>query len=158
MGRSVVHDLAAVEVRGDLDSRTAIHDLVVQFYREIVFDDLLGPVFSEVAEVDWSEHIPKLIDFWCRVLLGEVGYEGNLIAAHHHVHNLEPLRVDHFDRWYALWEASIDSRWTGPIAERAKSHAVRIGTTLARRILNASWRDEHAILQIKGDQNGSAAG
>mgnify|MGYP000346625624 CR=1 FL=1 len=36
----------------DLDSRSAIHDLVVRFYREVVFDDLLGPVFGEVAEVD----------------------------------------------------------------------------------------------------------
>ena len=35
----------------DLDSRSQIHDLVVRFYREIVFDELLGPVFGEVAEV-----------------------------------------------------------------------------------------------------------
>lgn len=48
----------------DLDTRPQIHDLVVRFYREIVFDDLLGPVFDEVAEVDWSTHIPKLIDYW----------------------------------------------------------------------------------------------
>jgi hypothetical protein len=45
----------------DLDTRTQIHDLVVRFYREVVFDDLLGPVFADVAEVDWSVHIPKLI-------------------------------------------------------------------------------------------------
>ena len=162
MRRTVVHEFVPADVRGDLDNRTAIHDLVVHFYREIVFDDVLGPVFSEVAEVDWSVHIPKLIDFWCRVLLGEVGYEGNLLAAHHHVHNLEPLRVEHFDRWYALWEAGVDAGWTGPIAERAKSHAFRIGTTLARRILDVSWRDDHATRQItfksKGDQDDPAAG
>ena len=53
----------------DLDRRSRIHDLVIAFYREIVFDELLGPVFTEVAETDWSTHIPKLIDFWCRMLL-----------------------------------------------------------------------------------------
>ena len=55
----------------DLETRADIHDLVVAFYREIVFDDLLEPVFGEVAEVDWALHIPKLIDYWCRVLLGQ---------------------------------------------------------------------------------------
>ena len=55
----------------DLGGRGDIHDLVVRFYREVVFDDLLAPMFGEVAEVDWAEHIPKLIDFWARVLLGD---------------------------------------------------------------------------------------
>ena len=43
----------------DLDTRSALHDLVVAFYREIVFDDMLGPVFEEVAETDWVVHIPS---------------------------------------------------------------------------------------------------
>lgn len=120
---------------GDLDRRSAIHDLVVDFYREVVFDDILDPVFSEVAEVDWSAHIPKLIDYWCRVLLGEHGYEGNLLRAHQHVHSLQPLAPEHFERWYALWVQTIDARWAGPGAELAKRHAARIGATLARRIL-----------------------
>jgi len=38
---------------GDLDRRAEIHDLVVGFYREIVFDDLLAPVSGVVAEFDW---------------------------------------------------------------------------------------------------------
>ena len=61
--------------RSDLDSRAKVHALVVDFYREVAFDDLLGPMFGEVAEVDWATHIPKLIDYWCRVLLGQPGYE-----------------------------------------------------------------------------------
>ena len=103
---------------GDLDRRSEVHDLVVAFYREVVFDDLLAPVFGEVAEVDWADHIPKLIDYWCRVLLDEPGYDGAVLAAHRHVHALDPLRVEHFDRWYAVWVASIDARWAGPVAER----------------------------------------
>jgi hemoglobin len=125
--------------RGDLASRSEIHDLVVDFYREVVFDDVLGPVFEEVAEVDWSLHIPKLIDYWCRVLLREPGYDGYILDAHQHVHGIEPLRVEHFDRWYALWAASVDERWTGPIAEAAKRHARRTGSVLARRVLGVTW-------------------
>jgi hemoglobin len=124
---------------GDLDDRTAIHHLVVRFYREIVFDEVLEPVFGETAEVDWAAHIPLLIDYWCRVLLGEPGYEGAILAAHRHVHDIDPLRSEHFDRWYALWVASIDARWAGPQAERAKRHAARVGGSLARQLLGTSW-------------------
>ena len=85
---------------GDLDGRGDVHDLVVHFYREIVFDDLLGPVFGEIAEVDWTVHIPRLIDYWCRVLLGEAGYRGGaILAVHRHAHDLAALRAEHFDRW-----------------------------------------------------------
>jgi hemoglobin len=125
--------------RGDLDHRGAIHDAVVHFYREIVLDDLLAPVFEEVAEVDWAEHIPKLIDYWCRVLLGERGYDGAILVAHRHVHDLDAFRVEHFDRWYGLWAASIDARWAGPYAEQAKRHAERIAGSLARQLLGTTW-------------------
>ena len=123
----------------DLDSRAEIHDLVIDFYREIVFDPDLGPIFEEVAEVDWAEHIPKLIDFWARVLLGEPGYDGFVLAVHEHVHHLQALRLEHFDRWFELFAESVDARWHGPYADAAKDHANRMAGTLARRILHEPW-------------------
>jgi hemoglobin len=125
--------------RPDLDTRSEIHDLVVHFYREIVFDDLLGPVFDEVAEVDWSRHVPKLVDYWCRVLLRQPGYDGMVLAAHRHVHEIDPFRVEHFDRWFELWTSTIDAGWAGPGAEAAKAHAARIGGVLASRLLGTAW-------------------
>jgi hemoglobin len=128
-----------VTTRGDLDSRADIHDLVVGFYREIVFDDVLAPVFTEVAEVDWSAHIPRLIDYWCRVLLGHPGYDGAILTAHRHVHDLEPFRPEHFEVWYRLWVDSIDSHWSGPIADEAKAHAARIASVLAHQLTGSDW-------------------
>jgi hemoglobin len=118
----------------DLDSRTEIYGLVVHFYREIVFDPILAPVFEDVAETDWAVHIPRLTSYWCRVLLGEPGYDGALLAAHDHVHRLQAFEPVHFDRWYELWVTSIDERWVGPNAERAKRHAAKIMAVLARRL------------------------
>lgn len=129
----------------DLTRRADVHDLVVAFYREVVFDDLLEPVFGDVAEVDWALHIPKLIDYWCRVLFGTGASSGSLLAAHRHVHDIEPLRIEHFERWYELWTASIDHRWRGPTAEQAKAHAWQIGNVLARRILGVDWQPPLAI-------------
>jgi hemoglobin len=130
---------AATDQSHDLDSRAAIHDLVVGFYREIVFDELLEPVFGEVAEVDWALHIPKLIDYWCRVLLRQPGYGGSILEAHQHVHDLKPLRIEHFERWYGLWIECVDARWHGPRADLAKEHAVRIGKTLTRQLMDVVW-------------------
>jgi len=130
---------ASVETRPDLATRADIHDVVVAFYREVVFDDVLGPVFTEVAETDWSMHIPRLIDYWCRVLLGQPGSTGALLASHRHVHAIEPLRPEHFDRWVALWFASIDERWAGPTSEQAKAHAIRVGSVIAGRLGGCPW-------------------
>jgi hemoglobin len=133
---------AAVSVPdgGDLDRRSAIHDCVVAFYREVVFDDLLAPVFDEVAELDWAVHIPRLIDYWCRVLLHEPHTPRPILAAHARVHDIEPFRAEHFDRWYVLWVFVIDRDWHGPCAAEAKRHAAVIGAVLARRLLGLSWK------------------
>ena len=126
-------------VTNDLDHRSKIHDLVVAFYREVVFDDLLAPLFGEVAEVDWSEHIPKLINYWCQVLLREPGYDGFILGPHRAVHESSAFEVGHFDRWYTLWVCCIDAQWDGPVAERAKRHAEAIAAVLARRLLRVEW-------------------
>lgn len=126
-------------VAHDITTRSDVHDLVVGFYREVVFDDLLGPVFEEVAEVDWSAHIPKLIDYWCRVLLGQPGYDGFILGPHRQVHEREAFRLELFDRWYLLFVEAVDDEWSGPVAERAKAHAARMAATLSRRLLGVEW-------------------
>jgi len=129
----------------DLDSVGEIHDLVVRFYREIVFDDILAPVFDEVAEVNWAVHIPRLIRYWCRVLIGTPGYDGYILAAHRHVHGLEPFELEYFDRWYTLFVETVDAGWSGPLADTAKSHAARMAAMLARQLLDAEWHAPVAV-------------
>lgn len=125
--------------RPDLTSRKDIHNLVVGFYRELIMDEVLGPIFEEVAEVDWSKHIPLLIDYWCRVLLGHQTYQGAILVAHRHVHDQQAFTADHFDRWYSFWVATIDQTWAGPLAEKAKSHAAKVGGSLARQLPRIVW-------------------
>ncbi|MGB6057773.1 MAG: group III truncated hemoglobin [Microthrixaceae bacterium] len=126
----------------DLDSRTQIHDLVVHFYREIVFDEFLDHVFEDVAQVDWNSHIPRLIDYWCRVLLGHPGYDGMILAPHQEVHEMESFTAEHFDKWFALWVQSIDERWSGPLADKAKSHAEHMAGVMSRKFTSEDWSPE----------------
>ena len=66
----------------DLDSAEEIAEMVRRFYQDVAQDDLLGPLFNDIAQVDWNEHLPKLTMFWCRALLGIEGYVGNPFRSH----------------------------------------------------------------------------
>lgn len=140
-------------VRPDLSTPAAIHDLVTRFYREIVFDDLLAPVFDEVAEVDWTVHIPNLIDYWCWILLGPPRYRGAVTATHRHLHATQPITRAHCDRWYTLWCATIDDSWTGPRAKKAKTHAAALMTGMAKHVFGFDWSEPH-----RADARGAATG
>lgn len=133
-----------VTSKPDLDSRSEIHDLVVYFYREIVFDEFLDYVFEDVAQVDWNAHIPRLIDYWCGVLLRQPGYDGMILAAHEDVHELDNFTVEHFETWFAMWVRCVDDQWSGPLADKAKSHAAGMAKVMSRKLLGAEW-DPSAI-------------
>ncbi|MBK5221463.1 MAG: group III truncated hemoglobin [Acidimicrobiia bacterium] len=123
----------------DLDTRTQIHDFIVGFYRAIIFDEVLEPVFDEVAEVDWAAHIPRLVDYWCRVLLGDPSYVGAMFAVHQHVHDIEAFRPEWFDRWHQLFVDTLVAGWSGPNAERAVAHAERNLGSMSRRLTGSDW-------------------
>jgi hemoglobin len=44
------------------------------------------------------------------------------------------LGANHFGRWLTLWEATVDERYQGPVAERAKLQAARIAKSMHRRL------------------------
>ena len=105
---------------GDLTSPDEVAEMVRRFYADVAQDDLLGPLFNDVAAVDWSEHLPKLTAFWCRVLFGMQGYVGNPFREHSIVHRQSPFTPAHFHRWLELFHETVDLGWVGPNAERVK--------------------------------------
>jgi hemoglobin len=121
----------------DLDDPIEIAEMVRRFYADVAQDDLLGPMFEEVARVDWSEHLPKLAAFWCRALLSMPGYEGNPYRAHQSVHARRSFTPDHFARWLELFHETLDLGWRGPRVERAKVLARRVADVHCRQIVGA---------------------
>lgn len=103
----------------DLDDPEEIAEMVRRFYADVAQDDLLGPMFDDVARVDWSEHLPKLTAFWCRALLDLPGYSGNPFRAHSLVHAQRSFTPAHFERWLALFQDTVELGWVGPNATRA---------------------------------------
>jgi hemoglobin len=119
----------------DLDSVEEIDEMVRRFYADVAQDDLLGPMFNDVAKVDWSEHLPKLSAFWCRALLGIPGYQGNPFRAHSVVHDKRAFTAAHFERWLSLFHETLDLGWVGPNAQRAAALADNVARVHSNQLI-----------------------
>lgn len=115
----------------DIEGVEDLEELVRRFYADVAMDDVLGPVFRD-AGVDWSAHIPKLVDFWTWQLLGERVYEGQPMRAHEAAHRRTPFTDRHYERWLHLFTTTVDDRFVGPVADLAKARAVRIASSMRR--------------------------
>jgi hemoglobin len=125
-----VSDVTAAGVRLDLSSRADIVRLVDDFYDGVRSDDLLGPIFNDIAHVDWSSHLPKMYDFWESVLFGSAQFKGNPLAVHRALAARAPMTAATFERWIALFHATVDALFAGPMADQVKDRAVRIAATM----------------------------
>lgn len=124
----------------DVADRADVETLVTAFYRDAFADPLIGPVFTEVAKLDLGRHLPIMCDFWETVLFKAGLYRRNAMQVHLVLHARHPLTAEHFDRWLALWSATLDARFEGPVAERAKHHAAQIAAGMQRRLAGRSER------------------
>jgi hemoglobin len=104
------------DTRTDIVTRTHVEELVNSFYDKVKRDDLLAPVF---AQVNWPQHLPVMYNFWSSVLLGGQSYQGNPFARHVHLQ----INRQHFNRWLALFNETVDERFTGFNANEAKNRA-----------------------------------
>jgi hemoglobin len=134
----MMRDIQRPAPTGDLDTAGEIAEMVRRFYADVAQDDVLGPMFNEVAKVDWSDHLPKLTAFWCRALLGQPGYEGNPFRSHMLVHARRELTPAHFERWLTLFHETLELGWTGPNAQRARDLADNVARVHSHQLLGRS--------------------
>lgn len=116
--------------RPDLTTPEDVRRLVDAFYTAVRQDELLNPIFTDVAQVDWEHHLPQMYAFWNSVLLGLPGYRGAPFPPHQKL----PATPDHFRRWLALFHATVDRLFTGPRAQQAKDAASSMAHTFAMRL------------------------
>jgi hemoglobin len=120
--------------RHDIETRADCERLVRAFYGRALADPIIGWLFTDVARIDLEAHVPVITDFWETVLLGADAYGGGVFRVHAALHTKAGLRPAHFDRWLRLWTATVDELFAGPVAERAKAHAVRTAQAFVRRL------------------------
>ena len=114
----------------DIATEADVQLLVDTFYAKVNHDALLAPVFNGFAHVDWSRHLPRMYDFWSGLLLGTSRYLGRPFPKH------VPLPIDgtHFQRWVALFKATVNELFAGPKAEEAKLRGQSIAQVFEVRL------------------------
>jgi hemoglobin len=114
----------------DIETEADVRMLVDEFYGAIRNDALLNPIFTDIAQVDWAHHLPKMYAFWNGLILGLPGYAGAPFPPH----TVLPVGREHFSRWLELFRATVDRLFSGERAQRAKNAAGSIAHTFAMRL------------------------
>lgn len=135
----------------DLADRASIEALVREFYARAFADQLLGPVFSEIARLDLDAHMPIMCDFWETVLFRAGLYRRNAFIVHAALHERAALTAEHFARWLALWTQTVEDLYAGEVADRAVEQATRIAASIHRRLLS------RADVQLLTTEGGASA-
>lgn len=107
-------------MKKDIENREDIILLVNSFYNKVREDPAIAHFFTEVMQVNWAQHLPKMYSFWETVLLGKASYKGNPLVKHIAIHQQEALLEKHFAQWLVLWQQTITGLFEGKTAESAK--------------------------------------
>jgi hemoglobin len=106
----------------DITNKEDIKELVDSFYEKVNKDDMLSPIFNDVAKVDWPKHLPTMYQFWGSMLLGTMDYKGQPFPKHAAL----PVTREHFDRWVELFVKTVDEHFAGNKAEEAKQRGAGV--------------------------------
>jgi len=123
-----------VEQKPDLDSREHIEDFIEDFYARLLVDQQLAPIFLDVAAIDLDVHLPHIKDYWCKLLLGEKSYQRHTMNIHRQLHGKQPLQPGDFQRWLALFNATLDENYAGERTERARQVAASIAANMEQSL------------------------
>lgn len=137
--------------RPDLTGRADIELLVNTFYERVRGDELLGFIFDDVAHVDWTAHLPKMYAFWETMIFRSASYVGNPLAAHARLVPLTAMGRPQFDRWLALFTATVDALFAGEKAEHIKSAASDMANVIHAKI-NGVEQDRYDYSKLTPEQ------
>ena len=117
-----------------MDSREKIELFVDYFYDSLLKDEQLAPIFVDTAQIDLSVHLPHIKNYWCKLLLGEKGYQRHTMNIHRQLHGKRPLDVSDFQRWLQYFKATVDEHFCGDHAQRAKQVAASIAANMEKSL------------------------
>src|SRR3954469_22280235 len=112
-----------------------LHELLLAFYARVEQEPLLAPYF---AGLDMPAHIPRIVDFWSTILFHTGRYSDNAFRPHL---EMPGLTAEHFARWVATLEATVDARFAGPMANQMKELGHRIAYSMQLRLGIAPFAD-----------------
>ncbi|MFA6455909.1 MAG: group III truncated hemoglobin [Bacteroidota bacterium] len=121
-------------MKKDILHRNDIVQLVDSFYDKVIEDSTIGPIFNDIAKVNWEHHLPIMYSFWSSILLNEATYTGNPMVKHVALSKQFPLTEEHFRVWLQLFHETVDEHFSGLKAEEAKMRAATIAQIMRQKV------------------------
>ena len=118
----------------DIETRADIILLVDHFYSKVQDNQTIGPIFTQVANIDWSHHLPKMYDFWESILFGKAIYKCNPMLTHFALNEKAPLKTEEFNTWKTIFYEVVDELFAGENAETIKQKAQSIADLMHFKI------------------------
>lgn len=118
----------------DLDNPERIREFVEAFYARLLRDEQLAPIFLDVANIDLDKHLPLIRSYWEKLLLGDSDYRRHTMNIHRAVHGKRPFTQADFDRWLDYFKTTVDERFAGEHAEKAKRTAAYIAFNMSKSL------------------------
>lgn len=127
-----------MSMKPDITTVTDIKLVVDTFYEGVKQDALLGPIFTDLMQVNWENHLPKMYAFWEHLLFQTGNYQGRPFPPHLKVNSMVPLGDAHFSNWINLFEQTVDDLFEGPNATtlKQKAHSIQQIWNLKMNLLN----------------------
>lgn len=122
-------------MKTDIKNRADIEKLINAFYDKIKTDTKIGYFFTEVANVNWDKHLPRMYDFWENILFSTGNFVGNPMAKHKELHQKSTMTEAHFQHWNALFNETVDELFIGDKAEEIKQRAANIAMAMMYKTL-----------------------
>ncbi|MBK7394158.1 MAG: group III truncated hemoglobin [Chloracidobacterium sp.] len=126
----------------DIESRNDIDHLMRVFYERALADDVIGYIFTDVANLDLQRHLPIIGDFWETLLFRTDDYASrgrNPLEVHRQIHLKSALEPKHFSRWLELFVQCVDDEFEGVRADFIKMRAHAIASRFQENLgLNVS--------------------
>lgn len=121
-------------MKADIANRHDIELLLEQFYQRVLQDEVIGYLFTEVAQLDLAHHLPLIADFWESILLDTGRYARNAMEPHLLLHRKSSLLPAHFERWLQLFSETLDAHFAGEKTTEAKKRAQAIAALMQLQI------------------------
>jgi len=131
--------------RKDITQRKDIELLVNSFYDKVKLDTEIGPIFTDIAKVNWDKHLHIMYDFWENIIFQTGNYTGNPMTAHFRIHEKNPFTKAHFTRWLALFQETLNDQFEGQNTELARQRALSIATVMEIKLIHTQEKDQQGF-------------
>ncbi|MDB5758532.1 MAG: hypothetical protein JWM30_1821 [Burkholderia sp.] len=108
-------------------TESSVRQLVDAFYARVREDAVLSPIFDSSLAGRWDEHMPRMVAFWTKILLGSGDFQSNVFGKHM---ALSGIGKEHFIHWLTLFRLTAIEVFGIDDAQVPIQAAERIATSL----------------------------